>query len=402
LVSRQRLDDDSPLLRLCIIVPAHWDALMGGSQYQAKLLIEYLSQKRIFDIYYVTRWINKKTCPNGYRIVGVGRKNGPPRYGYFSDTPALLKVLKKIQPDLIYQMVGCAYAGVAAYYARRASIPMVCRITSDKAVLPGTDRTLRDVGPDRILERLFTSYGIRHAQAVVTQTNRQAELLEKNYGRSAERVIANYQPKPGLLGERPTTPTKIVWIANLKPIKRPELFVELAEKLAHRIDARFFMIGAPYSNCDRQREIERRISKLSRCKFIGPLDQDAVNSLLEKSHILVNTSTHEGLSNTFIQAWMRKVPVVSLTVDPDDMITKLGLGRVASESMSKLCSQVEELIDDVNMREKMGVDSAIVASSKFSEENIKNLLDVFYRRLGMNRPVQEIGGTDKLSGGTRR
>ncbi len=28
--------------KLCILVPAHWEALMGGSQYQAKVLIDYL------------------------------------------------------------------------------------------------------------------------------------------------------------------------------------------------------------------------------------------------------------------------------------------------------------------------------------------------------------------------
>ena len=32
---------------------------------------------------------------------------------------------------------------------------------------------------------------------------------------------------------------------------------------------------------------------------------------------LVNTSDYEGFSNTFIQAWMRRVPIASLHVDPD-------------------------------------------------------------------------------------
>ena len=64
------------------------------------------------------------------------------------------------------------------------------------------------------------------------------------------------------------------------------------------------------------RSRQRRISSTA-----ARLSQAEVNALLEHTDLLVNTSDYEGFSNTFIQAWMRRVPVVSLRVDPDRLLS---------------------------------------------------------------------------------
>ena len=55
--------------KLCILVPAHWEALMGGSQYQAKVLVDYLLDHYDVDIAYLTTQCDPGFKPEGYRIV---------------------------------------------------------------------------------------------------------------------------------------------------------------------------------------------------------------------------------------------------------------------------------------------------------------------------------------------
>jgi glycosyltransferase involved in cell wall biosynthesis len=61
-------------------------------------------------------------------------------------------------------------------------------------------------------------------------------------------------------------------------------------------------------------------------EYLGEKSQDEVNELLARAHIYVNTSLFEGFANTFIQAWMRDVAVVSLHVNPDGVFDREGVG----------------------------------------------------------------------------
>ena len=60
--------------------------------------------------------------------------------------------------------------------------------------------------------------------------------------------------------------------------------------------------------------------------FLGEQSLAQVNERLWACRLVVNTSQTEGFPNTFIQAWARFVPVVSLKVDPDGVIARHQLG----------------------------------------------------------------------------
>ena len=71
--------------------------------------------------------------------------------------------------------------------------------------------------------------------------------------------------------------------------------------------------------------------------------------MLATSHLFVNTSLHEGFPNTFIQAWMRDVAVLSLRVDPDRVLERRLVGIIA-ESEESLEAALRRLIDDPSAR----------------------------------------------------
>src|SRR5690606_16431046 len=144
-------------------------------------------------------------------------------------------------------------------------------------------------------------------------TETQKLQLETHYGRSDAVVIPNFHPSPRQSNvQKARSPKRVVWIANLKPLKNPHAFVRLAQRFALRNDIEFAMVGAPMLPGRWTDNLLSFIESVPNLQYLGAREQDEVNDLLERSHILVNTSDYEGFSNTFIQAWMRNVPVVSL------------------------------------------------------------------------------------------
>jgi glycosyltransferase involved in cell wall biosynthesis len=157
----------------------------------------------------------------------------------------------------------------------------------------------------------------------------------------------------------------------LKPLKNPGAFVRLARRFAHRSDVRFVLVGGTTDSEWTKQQLDD-IAATPNLDYRGALSQAAVNSLLEDTDLLVNTSDHEGFSNTFIQAWMRRVPVVSLHVDPDRLLSRGGLGAVAGDE-EKLYEHVAALLGDPDRCAAIGALARRYALEHHAESNIETL-----------------------------
>jgi glycosyltransferase involved in cell wall biosynthesis len=216
-------------------------------------------------------------------------------------------------------------------------------------------------------------YGMNAADFVIAQTSIQAELLRTNFSIEVHKVIPNFQPSPQRTDKKGDAFT-VLWIANLKTAKRPQLFIEVVRLLQDLPELRFRMIGTPYGNAKVQEAYVNTVRSLSNVEYLGGLEQQEVNAHLSKSHLLVNTSVTEGFSNTFIQAWMRNVPVLTIGINPDNLFDDGIFGRC--------CSNVQELADTIrffsaNPREleKIASRSHKTSVEMFSMSNAEKLSD---------------------------
>jgi glycosyltransferase involved in cell wall biosynthesis len=355
--------------KLCIVVPTHWEARMGGSQYQAKVLIEYLLKHYDVDISYLTTRHDPKFQPEGYRIVRFSEPTGLRRFGFFFDAFRLYSALRHERPDAIMQVVGCGHTGIAAFYAKLHGCRMIWRVSSDKSVEP-------EGAPwwqvHKRIERWFLEYGIRNAQLVLAQSQYQQDQLARNMGVTHVRVLPNFHPTPPDCEHPPRGETQVVWVANLKPLKNPGAFVRLARRFAYRQDVRFVMVGEAPGDDPWIREQLAAIEATPNVEFLGGRTQDEVNQLLASADLLVNTSDYEGFSNTFIQAWMRRVPVASLNVDPDGLLSRGCLG-VVSHSEEQLYRHVTGLINSPEKRAEIGARARAYALAHHTESNIEEI-----------------------------
>lgn len=357
-------------LKVCIVMGSHWSAVMGGAQYQAKCIVEQLIKNKDFKVVYLARIINQKYSPKGYSIIQIAENKGIKKYSYIFDYFRIKKLLRKIKPDVIYQRGLKAYTGILAHFSMRNGIKFIFHIAHDYDVTPDRRITMHPIFG--LIEKKIGEYGIRNADYIIAQTEIQCELLRRNYGRSDVVLVRNFHPWPKEKIEKLESPIRVVWVANFKSMKRPELYVRLAHDLKELNNVEFIMIGRPGSK-EKYKDLHKSISKAENINYLGEKELEEVNMVLLKSHIFVNTSVAEGFPNTFIQAWMRGMPVVSLSVNTDNILDKYGIGMVG-KTYEGMRDAVRELIINVSVRKEMGEKAKKYALDNHTIKNVEKIV----------------------------
>lgn len=365
------------LKKICVVVPTHWTTRMGGAQYQAKCLVNGLIESKKYEVYCLSKNVNENNVDGDYNLINIANRKGLSRYGFVFDIFRLFKILNRIKPDIIYQRVGCAYTGVCAHYARKNHIKMIWNIAHENDVSP-QEYLASPIFLVKYIDKYILEYGIKHATHIIAQTKRQSEMMQSSYARQADEVIYNFHPFPSEKIIKDRDQVNVLWVANLKPWKKPEAFIELASRFEsqNKNKARFVMIGEPSADTGWQNKMNKRIAQLNNLVYLGKLNQDQVNEEMAIADIFVNSSLFEGFANTFIQAWMRKVPVVSLHFNPDKLLSSGTIG-LYSGNMDQLVSDVMLLVDDCEKRKIMGETAQQYAFEHHSFKNIDKIMDLF-------------------------
>ncbi|HEY6483223.1 MAG TPA: glycosyltransferase [Steroidobacteraceae bacterium] len=367
--------------RLCILTPHHSTTLPGGAEYQIDCLLNVLTPLKRYEIYYLAGIVAETSAGHPYQLLQIGRSRHAPRFGYLTQAVPLYRLLRRLLPDVIYQRVACGYTGVAAYYARRHGARLVWHVAHDTDVTP--QGSLDGRNPvRRFLEKRSVEYAIGRADCIVAQTTHQARLLELHYRRAPDAIIPNFHPQPQEPIDK-SGPLRVVWVASLKPFKHPEIFVRLAAALQDRADTRFVMIGPQAGGSGIQGwsdSLLQSIRATPNIDYLGPQSQAEVNRVLASAHLFVNTSRYEGFPNTFIQAWMRDAVVVSLSVDPDELLSRRALGIYCEGCEQRLHEQVRALLANPALRTQLAQRARSYANCAHSLANAQALVQLLDRR----------------------
>ena len=364
-------------MHICFLMLSHWSGNLGGAEVQVRYLMDYIQENTPHDLSYVCRHSSmSEDC--GVTIHRVDPVRPLSRWLKSVDYWAVRRALERLAPDVVYTRVSSPYVGFAADYCRRhrrRHVHHLARIDDVTRVAPARWRR-RLTG----LERPIYEYGLRRAHAVVAQARYHEQLLLENYGLRAAAVIPNFHPVPDDVAKT-AHPLRVLWVANLKADKRPELFIDLAEACADLPDVEFILVGALQD--PGYHDVAQRIATRPNVRYLGHLPLREVNSLMERSHVFVNTSrpSGEGFPNTFIQAWMRRVPVVSLEVDPDGLLDRGDIGTCANGSVTRLRDQVRDLIQNRVRAEELGRRARTFAIRTYGMPNCRRVVDLLEGRV---------------------
>ena len=232
----------------------------------------------------------------------------------------LWAALARADADIYYTSCAGALVGQVALFARLRSRQFVFWAASDT-----------DCDPRALLirywrDRRLYAYGLRRANLVFTQSLQQQQAMANNFGCNSRVVGSLIEPAgaPRPFCERDID---VLWVANLRSLKRPEVLFQLARELPH---LRFHMIGGPMTGAEALfHAVQAEAARIPNLTFHGPVPYHAVNGFFCRARVFVNTSSIEGFPNTYLQAWAHAGPVGAF-IDPQNLLSRLALGQAVS------------------------------------------------------------------------
>ncbi len=192
--------------------------------------------------------------------------------------------------------------------------------------------------------------GLRLADARLAITEHQADLFRQQ-GMSCSVTRLLLQKPNFYMGPKSVD---LLWVARCHPVKRPQLFLDLAER---QPGVRCRMI------CSVQDEalwnaVHARAARLPNVEFLEAVPYREIQIHFDAARIFVNTSEHEGVPNTFIHSGLGRTAILSLAVDPDGMFQRFAAGLCAGGDWEKLVRAAEGLLKNSPELERAQRESA--------------------------------------------
>lgn len=309
-------------------------------------------------------------------IAAHTRHGGIPGLRFFHPRASkLLSALLEADADIYYQSPAGAYTGITGWFCRATGRRFIFRVASDSDCERehGRIRFWRD--------RKLYAYGLQRADLVAAQTERQRSMLRENHGIESQVVNMMVESPRGEGGI--AKDIDVLWVSNLRPLKRPELALELARQLPQ---VQFALVGGPMPGGQTYfDDVVAAAARLPNVKMMGPVRYRDSAALFERAKIFLNTSSIEGFPNTFLQAWIRGVPVVTF-FDPDGLVQKLPAGRV-TKSLDDMREAIRHLLAVESDRLQLGRRARDFATREFTDGVAARYLEL----LDLSAPRMRIG-----------
>jgi len=327
-------------------------AQVGGVELQLYHIAREL-QARAWAVSFVLGDYGQQTparTPEGLRlIVGHAPHAHDSLSGFLGHgLQPLWRALNEADAAIYLQHGVGALTGLLAFYAqrRRRKFAFAAACNADLLChLPGASRLPRH-------QRWTAAYGLRHADLLLAQSEEQQEIVTAHWGRSAA-LMRNVWPGPyGSADEE--RDDGVLWVGGMRPVKRPELALELARRLP---ELQFTIVGGPSGKHEALfARIKAEGEALPNVQITGFVPFDEVDRYFRTAAVLLNTSVVEGFPNAFLHAWGRHKPVVAL-VDPNHLLSRRGFGRYG-QNLEEVAAALRELCADRAQRRRIGAAAA--------------------------------------------
>jgi glycosyltransferase involved in cell wall biosynthesis len=274
--------------------------------------------------------------------------------------------LRRANADVYYVSCAGMHLGLVTLFCKAYGRKCIFKVALDT-----------DCDPDNLMiqywrDKKLYEYGLRHANGILVQSLQQQQAMLSNYGLRSQ--VAE------MLVDMPDSEMKrnvdVLWVNNLLPFKRPDLFLALAKKLPQ---LNFHMVGGPQVGHDNFFEKTRQeAASVPNLTFHGRVPYQEMGEKYASARVFVNTSDVEGFPNSYLQAWIRGTPVITF-FDPDAVIQREQLGWAVS-SLDEMANTTVRLTGEKNTWLEVSKRCRNYMKNVYDESRIlKPYLEIFQR-----------------------
>jgi len=333
-------------MRIVFVSPRAWNVatdtpgIHGGAELQISRLARGLAA-RGHDVAVLTEGdaMAAEATVQGVRVRQAwSARPGLPFFGIFQAANQLGRAISAEHPDVVILRAASPFVGLLADQAHRAGFRFVFMTSNDSNVDGRWEASAN------WRDRWLYQRGVRRADSVITQTGEQSSRLAERF---RVRGYLLHSAVPAIPHPAPTiTPEHVFWAGRFEPHKRPHLLLDLARRAP---DLKFRVAGWVPNDKEYARQFDSAARQLPNIEMVGHLTHEAMAESYRHSIALLSTAEHEGVSNTFLEAWRLGLPVVSMGSDPDGAIRQFDLGTFTSDP-DKVVAALRHLRDDPDRR----------------------------------------------------
>jgi glycosyltransferase involved in cell wall biosynthesis len=311
------------------------------------------------------------------------------------DIPAywqIKKLLREIKPDIVH--THSAKAGILGRYAADGirRVTQVVHTIHGLAFHPYQNNLINKfyIAVEKAAAKR-TDFFISVADAMTNQS------LAAGIG-SSDQYITAYSaieedefltpiPNSEITGFRqkyaiPQEAVVLVTIARLFGLKGHEFIIESARTLVQRFPNVIWLFVGDGILADKYKKWIHDIGLGHRFRFTGLLAPGQIPLVIQSSDVLIHCSLREGLARTLPQAMLCAKPAISFDIDGAREVVNENTGRlVEPKNINQLAAACAELIQDKDLRERLGRRGRESVKTKFAPETMVDTIEAVYRRL---------------------
>ncbi len=349
-------------LKICFVSLSSYPLLkginsgyVGGAEMQQVEIAKEL-KKRGHEISFMTYGKNNdnKNSLDRIQIFSVYDRNHAKDYSILKKAFFIYKKMKEVDADIYFCRAGSP--GISSIFCKLNKKILIKSIATDAEV--ARESLIKKNWFIDYLLKIANWLDLKLSDTIVSQSEFQKLKLKERFNLNST-VIKN-SLDVSLQFNKKSSGDYLLWVGTIRSIKQPELLLKVAQYFP---DYKFVIIGGKGENSEYFKKIKNTAEKIKNINFKGFVSPQEIYYYYQKAILLINTSKTEGFPNIFLEAWLHFIPVVSLNVDPDEIISRYKLG-FHSKTFEQMLINIETLLKDKELLEMMGKNGR-----KYVEEN---------------------------------